>query len=146
MESRNKLFYQARVPQYVEITYPSFFVGDDEIREHMMFVATTPTKGAKLQIEFNASNIDSDARARPTPLPHGSKLRAVLTSLKDYELRRGQCERRSHRDYCERIARSRNSCWPYRGAWNFPLCLVRQLRAYNTRATSVSKMVHHHWI
>ena len=46
------------------------FVADDrEVASHVMRVATTPTKGAKLHIEFNADNIDLDALARPPPLP-----------------------------------------------------------------------------
>lgn len=69
MERRSKLFYQARVPQYVDITYPVFVADDREVASHVMCVATTPTKGAKLHIEFNADNIDLDALARPPPLP-----------------------------------------------------------------------------
>ena len=69
VKSRNKLFYQARVPQYVDITYPVFVADDREFASHVMCVATTPTKGAKLHIEFNADNIDLDALARPPPLP-----------------------------------------------------------------------------
>lgn len=69
MERRSKLFYQARVPQYVDITYPAFVADDREFKSHVMCVATTPTKGAKLHIEFNADNIDLDAIARPPPIP-----------------------------------------------------------------------------
>ena len=69
-ESRTKLFYQARVPQYVDIAYPVFVADDREYASRVMCVATTPMKGAKLHIEFNVDNIDLDARARPPPLPH----------------------------------------------------------------------------
>ena len=69
MEKRAKLFYQARVPQYTDITYPVFVVGDREFASHVMCVATTPTKGTKLHIEFTVDNIDLDARARPPPFP-----------------------------------------------------------------------------
>ena len=57
-ESRTKMFYQARVPQYVDITYPAFVADERHIAPHMMCVAATPAKGAKLYIEFTAANID----------------------------------------------------------------------------------------
>ena len=57
-ESRNKLFYQARVPQYVNITYPAFVADECQINPHTMCVAATPAKGTKLQIEFTQANID----------------------------------------------------------------------------------------
>ena len=57
-ESRSKLFYQARVPQYVDITYPAFVADECQIAPHTMCVAATPAKGAKLHIEFTQANID----------------------------------------------------------------------------------------
>ena len=57
-ESRNKLFYQARVPQYVNITYPAFVADERQIAPHTMCVAATAAKGTKLHVEFTQANID----------------------------------------------------------------------------------------
>ena len=57
-ESRTKVFYQARVPQYVDITYLAFAADEHHNAPHVMRVAATPAKGAKLYIEFTAANID----------------------------------------------------------------------------------------
>ena len=57
-ESRNKLFYQARVPQHVNITYPAFVADECQIAPRAMCVAATPAKGAKFYIEFTATNTD----------------------------------------------------------------------------------------
>ena len=70
MEPRTKLFYQTHVPQYVDITYPVFVADDREFASHVMCVATTPMKGAKLYIEFTTDNIDLDAIARLQPSSH----------------------------------------------------------------------------
>lgn len=52
------MFYQARVPQYVDITYPAFVADDIQVAPYTMRVAATAAKGTKLYIEFTAANLD----------------------------------------------------------------------------------------
>ena len=56
-ESRNKLFLQARVPEYLEITYPGFTLCGRAVPPRAMCAQTTPMKGAKLLVEFTEDNI-----------------------------------------------------------------------------------------
>ena len=56
-ESRNKLFLQARVPEYLEITYPGFTACGRAVPPHKMCVQATPMKGAKLLVEMTEENI-----------------------------------------------------------------------------------------
>ena len=57
-ESRTKMFYQARVPQYIDITYPAFVADEIQVAPRVMRVAATASKGTKLYIEFTAANLD----------------------------------------------------------------------------------------
>ena len=56
-ESRTKLFLQARVPEYIEITYPGFTACGRAVPPHTMCVHTTPMRGAKLFVELTEENI-----------------------------------------------------------------------------------------
>ena len=56
-ESRNKLFLQARVPEYLEITYLGFTACGRAVPPHTMCAHTTPMRGAKLLVEFTEDNI-----------------------------------------------------------------------------------------
>ena len=57
-EPRTKLFLQARVPEYIEITYPGFTACGRAVPPHKMCVQATPMKGAKLLVEMTEENIE----------------------------------------------------------------------------------------
>ena len=48
---------QARVPEYIEITYPGFTACGRAVPPHKMCVQATPMKGAKLLVEMTEENI-----------------------------------------------------------------------------------------
>ena len=86
MESRPKLFLAARVPQYLEITYPGFTSCGRTFTPHKMYVQATPTKGAKLYVEFNEENLNDTAHACPhthprSPFPDASSASVPASGL-----------------------------------------------------------------